>query len=207
MLHAISAMRTTFRIYLRSAGHRHPTLTQLDDSAQKAEQREERLARTLDTGHIHPIQFLHIFGRCYFSTYLFTKKLCILQVVRIRTSGRHRIFLTAIRMLAYKRGACNYLEAQLRDKSIQFHQSLLIGPVAVNHHNHGRCTVSMKLLHSLQCQRSHMTAIYGHRDDRQSMRRHLPFTRRLQGEVHFGDRRNSRSVNNCLSHLFRGTSR
>lgn len=140
-------------------------------------------------------------------TNFFTKKLCILQVVRIRTSGCHRIFLTAIRVLSYKRSTCNYLEAQLRDKSIQFHQSLLIGPVAVHHHNHGRCTVSMKLLHPLQCQRSHMTAIYGHRDDRQSMGRHLPFTRRLQSEVHFGDRRNSRSVNNCLSHLFRGTSR
>ena len=38
----------------------------------------------LDTGHIHPIQFLHIFGRRNFSTYFFTKKLCILQVVRIR---------------------------------------------------------------------------------------------------------------------------
>lgn len=110
-------MRTTFRIHLRSTGHKHPTLTQLDDSAQKAEQREERLARTLDTGHIHPIQFLHIFGRRNFSTYFFTKKLCILQVVRIRTSGRHRIFLTAIRVLSYKRSTCNYLEAQLRDKA------------------------------------------------------------------------------------------
>ena len=56
MYSANATMRAKFRIHFRYTRQRNTTFTQLYHPAQKLEQRQKRLARALNTVHIHRIQ-------------------------------------------------------------------------------------------------------------------------------------------------------
>ena len=124
MYSANATMRAKFRIHFRYTRQRNTTFTQLYHPAQKLEQRQKRLARALNTVHIHRIQVFHINGGIYFRPYLRTKFLRILQIICIRTPWSYWILFRTIRMFSHKSSPGNNFEALSRSKCIQFYQSL-----------------------------------------------------------------------------------
>ncbi|CDB11590.1 unknown [Bacteroides sp. CAG:633] len=201
MLRTVATVVATLRIHLGRTRHGHPTLAQLHNLTHKAQQGEERLARPQNLRHVHRIQMFHIGRRSNLRLQLHAELFGILYISRVRTPRRNGVLLIAVRMFTNKRAARNHLESARRHKSVKFLQSLFVCTVSVHNHNHCRSPfVRTYVLHTLQCQRSHMASVHRHRKHGKSLTRNRQRFLRLQRHVCHSHTLDTRSTDNRFGH-------